>query len=149
MKLSKSAVVVTSMLALVACREPEAPVNVLLVVLDSARADAVGSTEGSRTNHTPNLDRLAQDGVVFTEARTVSAWTLPAHASLFTGLFPSRHGAHWENLRLDSERWTLAELLAPTHQGAGFSENPHIVHALGFSQGFEHFGETWRRNQAG
>ncbi len=117
--------------------------NVLVLVLDTLRADAVGAY-GAGPARTPALDRLAAEGTLFTRARSTSAWTLPAHGSLFTGLYPSRHGAHWEHRVLGWERLTLAELLAPTHATAGFSENPHITRAQGFARGFEAFEETWR-----
>jgi arylsulfatase A-like enzyme len=118
--------------------EVQRPPNLLLVVLDTARGDAV--TEAP----TPTLDRLAAQGVRFTQARSTSAWTVPAHGSLFTGLYPSRHGAHHEHPFLLEDRVTLAELLAPTHEGAAFSENVHIGPGRGFHRGFDHFEETWR-----
>ncbi len=123
---------------------PEKPVNVLLLVLDTARADAVGVYEEGPA-YTPVLDRLAREGVTYTRARSTAAWTIPAHGSLFTGLYPSRHGAHNESNRLAPEQVTLAELLSTTHQTAGFCENPHIIEAKGFTQGFGEFEETWRR----
>ena len=123
---------------------PEKLANVLLLVLDTTRADAVAAY-GEGPAYTPTLDRLAQEGVLYTRARSTSAWTLPSHGSLFTGLFPSQHGAHNESNQLAPEQVTLAELLGTTHQTAGFSENPHITRAKGFSQGFDHFEETWRR----
>lgn len=134
------------LLLLAACGRsapPENAVNVLLVVLDTTRADAVG-LYGSPRAATPTLDHLAADGVAFTQARSVSAWTLPAHASIFTGLYPSRHGAHWESPGLLADRQTMAELLAPTHETGGFCENPHIIATKGFTQGFSRYEETWR-----
>ncbi|HUO84426.1 MAG TPA: sulfatase-like hydrolase/transferase, partial [Thermoanaerobaculia bacterium] len=76
--------------------------------------------------------------------RATGAWTLPTHASIFTGLYTTLHDAHHETHRLAEERVTLAEMLRPTHQTAAFSENPHIIRAKGFAQGFETFEETWR-----
>jgi arylsulfatase A-like enzyme len=125
---------------------PELP-NVLLLVLDTTRADAL-SALGGPEGATPTLDRLAREGVLFTEARATSAWTVPTHGSLFTGLYPSRHGAHHESAGLPEDRTTLAEVLQATHQTAGFTENPHIVWDKGFSQGFEHYDETWRERES-
>jgi arylsulfatase A-like enzyme len=119
------------------------PPNVLLVVLDTTRVDAV-SRSTSPDSPTPRFARLAGSGVTFSNARSTAPWTLPSHGSLFTGLYPSRHGAHHEHQMLDPERVTLAELLAPTHETAAFSENPHIVRAKGFAQGFTTFEEAWR-----
>ena len=119
------------------------PPNVLLVVLDTARADAVSRSVGP-DSPTPTFARLAQSGVTYSNARSTAPWTLPSHASLFTGLYPSRHGAHHEHLQLDQERVTLAEILSSTHETAGFTENPQITIARGFAQGFGTYDETWR-----
>ncbi|MBW2388887.1 MAG: sulfatase [Deltaproteobacteria bacterium] len=120
--------------------------NVALIVLDTTRADAVEGYADGRA-HTPTLAKLAAEGVLFRNARTTSAWTLPSHGSLFTSLYPSRHGAHSEGTGLDPKRTTLPELLSKTHDSAAFSENPHIVAARGFARGFEHFDETWREQE--
>ena len=117
--------------------------NVLVVVLDTVRDDALGA--GDAADARSAFDRLAGEGIRFTRARSTSAWTLPAHGSLFTGLHPSRHGAHGEHELLTWQQVTLAELLAPTHETVAFSENPHVTQAKGFAQGFEIFDETWRR----
>ena len=132
-------------IALQGCRA-KLPPNVLVVVLDTARADAV-SAYGSGDAHTPVFDSLAAQGVLYLNARTTSAWTGPAHGSLFTGLYPSRHGMHHGHGRLDDGLMTLAEILSPTHSTAAFSENPQVVAAKGFSQGFGHFEETWREQK--
>nr|MDQ3419437.1 sulfatase-like hydrolase/transferase [Acidobacteriota bacterium] len=64
--------------------------NVLVVTIDTLRADRVGAFGGSRL--TPALDRLAAGGLRFTRAYAHAPMTLPAHASIFTGLLPPRHG---------------------------------------------------------
>jgi arylsulfatase A-like enzyme len=124
------------------------PPNVLLIVLDTARPDAFTAYGVSHGLATPIFDAMASEGVLFRNARSTSVWTLPAHASLFTGLFPSRHGAHHESHRLAADVVTMAELLAPSHDTAGFSENPHIGRAKGFAQGFATFEETWREESS-
>ena len=72
-------------------RPPSLPPDIVLVVWDTCRADPV-SAMGYGKPTTPFLDAFAAEGVAFTEAFTPSPWTPPAHASLFTGLLPSRHG---------------------------------------------------------
>jgi len=74
-------------------RLSEAP-NILIVTLDTVRADHV-SCYGYLRETTPILDRLAAEGQRLKNFTAVSSWTLPSHASLFTGLFPSTHGAHY------------------------------------------------------
>jgi arylsulfatase A-like enzyme len=65
--------------------------NIVLIQIDTLRADHVGCY-GYRRATTPNLDRFARAGVQFRNAYSTTSWTLPAVASLFTGLLPSRHG---------------------------------------------------------
>jgi len=65
--------------------------NLVLVTLDTTRADRLGCY-GSREVETPNLDRLAAQGVRFENAISPTPLTLPAHCSLMTGLFPGRTG---------------------------------------------------------
>jgi arylsulfatase A-like enzyme len=116
--------------------------NVLLVVIDTLRADAVYGY-GAPESQTPALAALAREGTSFTQARSTSAWTVPTHASMFTGLYPSRHNAHNEGRALPPAAITLAELLSPTHETAAFCENPHITRGKHFDQGFEVFRNTW------
>ncbi len=123
------------------------PPNVAIFVLDTARADAF-SAHGGPVGSTPVYDRLAREGMLFTQARSVSAWTVPSHGSLFTGLYPLQHGADHGHTKLVEDHTTLAERLTASHQSAGFSENPHIGQGLGFAQGFDHFEETWRNQKA-
>ena len=119
--------------------------NVLLVVLDTHRADVL-SAYGNSVATTPHFDRLAKEGTRFESAFSTDFWTLPGHASLFTGLYPSRHGATSETNALAAQAKTLAEVL----QGAGyrtgaFVSNPWISAERGFAQGFDTFEETWKR----
>jgi arylsulfatase A-like enzyme len=66
--------------------------NIILITLDTTRRDRLGCYGADRQT-SPNLDRLAEDSSLYTQAFSTSSWTLPAHASLFTGKHPSSHGA--------------------------------------------------------
>ena len=130
---------------------PEGP-NVLLIVLDTLRRDAV-SAYGLTRETTPHLDRLAQDGVLWEDTIVPGNWTIPGHASLFTGAVVTRHGAGTGGRqRLRSRPGgpdtpalpTLAELL--THRGwhtRALVNNPNISRANGFDRGFQRFEELW------
>src|SRR5207244_150951 len=72
---------------------PAGAPDVILVSLDTTRADHL-STYGYGRETSPHLTAFAADALLFTQAPSPAAWTLPAHASLFTGMYPSRHGAH-------------------------------------------------------
>lgn len=90
------------------CASPREP-DVLVITLDTVRADALGAY-GNVPSPTPTLDALAKDGLLVAEASTVAPLTLPAHASLFTGLTPARHGIRDNNgYRLVPTLPTLAE----------------------------------------
>ncbi len=74
-------------LFLVTCGAPERPPNVVFIVWDTVRADHL-SLYGYPVETTPELDRWAATARVF-DCTAVSCWTVPSHASMFTGLFPS------------------------------------------------------------
>jgi len=78
-----------------ACQpRPDGP-NILLITLDTTRRDHLGMYGYARPT-SPNLDRLAQDSVVYDNAYAVASWTMPTHASMFTGKLPSAHGANYD-----------------------------------------------------
>lgn len=72
-------------------RTPERPPNILLILFDKCRTDAIGAY-GRKDVHTPNLDWLAAGGVRFNNCYTPQALCGPARASILTGLYPHSHG---------------------------------------------------------
>jgi arylsulfatase A-like enzyme len=85
--------------------------NVLLITLDTTRADRLGCY-GYQNGWTPNLDYLVASGVRFQNAYCQVPLTLPSHASILTGLHPCRHGVHNNgNYALSPHFTTLAEIL--------------------------------------
>lgn len=122
---------------------PSGP-NVVIVVLDTHRADVL-SSYGNPVPTTPRFDALALEGVRFERAFSTDFWTLPAHASLFTGQYPSQHGATSETNLLSSQVETLAEVMQRAgYRTAAFVSNPWVSAERGFSQGFDTFEETWK-----
>ena len=90
--------------------EPDADRNVLLVTIDTLRADALGSYGGGAV--TPNLDRLAARGARFDFAHAHAVVTLPSHASILSGRYPYEHGVRDNTgYRFDQSMPTLATLL--------------------------------------
>jgi arylsulfatase A-like enzyme len=125
------------------------PPNVVLIVMDAVRAGSV-SSYGYERRTTPHLDAFAAGALRFAAATTVSSWSVPTHASLFTGLFAPEHGAGAPQrdartglLRpaaLDARFVTLAEDLAGRgYATAGISANPLVAPAMGLAQGFRFF----------
>src|SRR6056297_2959867 len=88
--------------------------NVLFVILDTVRKDRLGPY-GADRGTTPTLSRFAAEATVFESAVAPAPWTLPVHASLFTGRYPSEHGATQERPYLDD-----ATTLAATLSAAGY-----------------------------
>ena len=116
--------------------------NVVLIVLDTLRADHLGAY-GHPDDPTPVFDGLAEQGLLFEHCFAPAAWTVPSHASLFTGLFPTSHGASFEHARrLDDRFTTLAEWLRDGgHRTAAFVANPQLALA-NLDQGFELYREV-------
>ncbi len=84
------------------------PCNVLLIMLDQVRVDALGCY-GSRICRTPNIDRLARDGIRFDRAYTSISICSPARASVFSGLLSHRHGMLYNTTPALYGRQDLAE----------------------------------------
>jgi arylsulfatase A-like enzyme len=123
--------------------------NLVLIVLDTVRADRL-SSYGYQRPTTPRIDALAARGIRFSRASSTSGWTVPAHASLFTGLYPAHHGAHQEHPRLDRLVPTLAEILATEgYLSLGVSANPLVSRLTGLERGFDVFVDAWRASPAG
>ncbi len=113
--------------------------NVLLLILDTVRASSL-SLYGYPLPTTPYLEELARRGVVFDMAISPAPWTLPSHASMFTGRWPNEMHADWL-APLEQEQTTLAEVLASRgYRTGGFTANLLATSAgSGLGQGFEHY----------
>jgi arylsulfatase A-like enzyme len=113
--------------------------NVLLIILDTVRALSV-SLHGPDRSPTPNLARLAEEGAVFDRAIAPAPWTLPSHASIFTGRFPFEVKADWGQ-PLDDAHPTLAEALRDAgYATGGFTANIFYTSwESGLARGFVHY----------
>jgi arylsulfatase A-like enzyme len=113
--------------------------NILLVVLGGARGDRL-SCHGHGRETTPFLDEVGREGVRFTNAFANSTSTLSAHASLFTGLFTTTHGASAEQPALNAALPVLPEILRRAgYRTAAFCAEPAVAPATGFGRGFAAF----------
>jgi arylsulfatase A-like enzyme len=113
--------------------------NVLLIVLDTVRAPSM-SLYGHPRPTTPNLERWARGGVRFDRAIAPSSWTLPSHATFFTGRQPHEHRVNWQT-PLDAAYPTLAEVLGRHGwRTAGFVANrPYTSWETGLARGFSRY----------
>lgn len=137
--------------------------NIILITLDTTRADRLGCY-GYKRRTSPQLDKLANESVIYTRAIAPSSWTFPSHASLFTGKFPSSHGAQYDPegpfILIDTIKaptsWkdkfrargmgineqTLAEIL----KGAGYTTGavvagPWLKKVFGLHKGFDYHND--------
>jgi choline-sulfatase len=115
-----------------------ADLNVLVITLDTTRADRIGAY-GFAGVQTPNLDRLAREGVLFEQATSVAPLTLPAHSSIFTGKFPPEHGVRDNGgFFLDPREITLAEVLKERGFKTGAFVGAYVLDSKwGVNQGFD------------
>ncbi len=126
-------------------RDQQPQPNILFIVLDTQRADRLScyQTESNpaRPATTPNLDRWAADATLFERAISPAQWTIPAHASMFTGEYPSTHQTVQADIELGHEYLTLAELLkVGGYTTVGFCNNPLVgILKNGLRRGFEVF----------
>lgn len=137
-RLSMTLLVLLLALGAVDCRNEPARRNVALVILDTVRADFTGLGASERS-FTPVLDRLAQEGAHFTNAWAAAPWTVPSHASIFTGALPSEHGCSMRDFRFDTERPALAEILRENgYEAVAMFANPWLSDEVtGLLRGFE------------
>ena len=118
--------------------------NVILITLDTTRADHI-ACYGYPGVKTPNLDALANRGVLFEQAATSSPLTLPAHCSILTGMYPTYHGVRINgNTALNEEQTTLAEVLSAQGYQCGAFIGAFVLDGRwGLKQGFQHYDDQF------
>jgi arylsulfatase A-like enzyme len=114
--------------------------NVLVVLVDSLRADHLGAYASWPADHTPHLDALAAEGVVFEQAYAASSWTRASTASILTSMLPGSHRTLSRSAVLPADVYTVAELLQ--EQGwvtGGLPNSIDVTRTFNFQQGFDYF----------
>lgn len=115
--------------------------NVILISIDTLRADHLGCY-GYFRNTSPNIDKLAKEGILFEQAISQATWTLPSHASIFTSQYVPVHGVYFFN-KLPDSAVTLAEVLENNgYATAAFTGGCDILSIFGLDQGFDVFYDT-------
>jgi arylsulfatase A-like enzyme len=111
--------------------------NIIVVSMDTTRADRF-SSYGHYRQTTPHIDKLAKEGQLFKNAFTPSNWTLPSHTSLFTGVYPSKHGLGYLNSYMSGDIPTLAEILSKNgYRSFSIYNNPFVGRLVGLQKGFD------------
>ncbi len=114
----------------------ESPSNVLFVVMDTVRKDHL-TPYGYDRPTTPGLEAFAEEAAVFEQAVAPAPWTLPVHASMFTGMYPSQHGADQENPYLEGVTTLAQSLSAAGYETACYSSNAWITPYTHLTDGFD------------
>ncbi len=116
--------------------------NVIVVSIDTLRARNLRAY-GYERDTAPFVDSLAEAGTLFEDAITTSVTTAPSHMSLFTGLYPVRHGIRRGSEAKHATTRTLAEAFrAADYQTVAFTENGYLVRSRGFGDGFSEYTEN-------
>lgn len=118
--------------------------NVVLIIIDTLRADALGSYDPRAAGLTPEIDALAAGGVRLGRVTAQSSWTRPSIGSLLTARPPRALGLYRETFDvLPESATTLAEALrAGGYETVGVTANPNINSVFGFNQGFDHYSDS-------
>jgi len=116
--------------------------NLLLITIDSLRPDHLGCY-GYEKNTSPNIDKLAKEGVLFTQAIAQASWTWPSLYSLITSTYPSTHGVYfWDQVLSDSIP-TLLEILKKKGYSTGFISGHGGLD--NFKRGFDKFENMYEK----
>ena len=123
---------------------PGAPPSIVLVTIDTLRADHV-SAYGYARETTPHLDALAAGGARFETAYAVSSTTGPSHATLFTSRYPDEHGVTKNGVPLPADVPVLAERLRDAgYETAAFVSSFVVERRFGLARGFDHYDDDFR-----
>jgi arylsulfatase A-like enzyme/Flp pilus assembly protein TadD len=148
----KYALLIAAATSLFACdRGPSfdrrADQNILLITIDTLRADALSSYDNSHAARTPNLDGLAARGTRFDFAHAHSVLTRPSHASILTGLYPFVHGVRdHSGYRMQRGTATLATLLKANGFATGaFVGGMPLARDFGLDAGFDVYDDRFAR----
>ena len=125
---------------------PQIPPNILLITIDTIRPDRLSSYGSS--NATPNLDKIASEGLLFENAFSQVPLTFPSHTSILTGMFPVRHGVHQNGLQIfDHPDWTLSRVLRGNGYRTGAVVSAFVLdRKFGLASDFEVYDDRMERS---
>ncbi|MDQ6800295.1 MAG: sulfatase-like hydrolase/transferase [Acidobacteriota bacterium] len=140
-------------LVLLSCHKETAvvadkPAAIILITIDTLRADSLGFAGNTRVK-TPFLDRIASEGIVFTNAHAHNVVTLPSHTNIITGLYPYQHGVRDNaGFKLDPKYQTVATMLRPDGYTTGaFIGALPLDSRFGLNQGFDVYDDNYGKGQ--
>jgi arylsulfatase A-like enzyme len=132
-------------------KKRKTPDFVFIIVADTLRWDFLGAYNKEK-KCSPHIDRFSKDAAVFTQAYSTSPWTVPAHVSMFTGLFPNNHQVNYANKKLHKDKSipVLFEKLQDRFITYSVNDSHMVSSKFGFYRGFDIYAELKRvhRNRA-
>ncbi|GAB4566450.1 MAG: hypothetical protein Tsb0020_18170 [Haliangiales bacterium] len=127
---------------------PGQPKNVVVILIDTVRAEVFEAVRAGNQIHTPAYDALAQDSTVFVNAYNNENWTKPSVATTLSGLYPSTHDAKKDESKLSDDVELISERLKQEgFATAGFVANGYVSDKFGFEQGWDMFRNYIRENR--
>ena len=129
------------LLAQPGCHTTSPPPNIILITIDTLRADHL-SVYGDTTIHTPNIGRLAAEGILFENAFTNVTWTVPSLATVMTGEYPYEHGVRRWDDRLGTKVTLAATLRQHGYHTAAIVASAALDRVFGLDQGFEYYDDS-------
>jgi len=122
--------------------------NVIVLLIDTLRADKLHVYNPATRVRTPSMDALGTEGALFTNAHSVENWTKPSVASVLTGLYPRTHRARTQESMLPAGVLMLSEHLQANHFAtASFIANGYVSDRFGFKQGWDYYTNYIRENK--
>ncbi len=126
--------------------ENKIPPSIIIIMADTLRADHLGCY-GFSENTSPNIDKLAREGVLFHDLATAAPSTAPSVASVLTGVYPDEIGVHKNCDILQDRAILLSERLKNNGYATGaIISNPVLNSVYGFDQGFDHYCMDFKRD---
>lgn len=105
--------------------------NIILIISDQFRSDCIGALGQNPMNLTPNLDRMASRGVLFSSAFCNQPVCAPARGTIFTGQYPSKHGVWRNGIGLPKNATTIAGILRQQGYSANYIGKWHLAPSQG------------------
>jgi len=135
----RTALLLLALLPLSCSSGNEGPKSVIFISIDTLRRDHVG-THGYERDTTPKLDKIAKESLIFEQAYTTMSWTLIAHMSMLTGLYPSQHGVWKNESTLPENAPILTEILkGEGYHTMGFYKPGWLDPRFGYGRAFDHY----------
>jgi arylsulfatase A-like enzyme len=133
----------------VAVQKREPAKSVIVLLIDTMRADKLRAFNPKTRVETPSLEKFAQEGTIFVNTQAPENWTKPSVASVLTGLYPATHGTKQSEAKLPDGVTMVSEVFKQAgFTTATFLANGYVSDKFGFNQGWDHYTNYIRENKS-